>query len=184
MIKPPLLLNCEFMRSVSVRAHWDVRLADPSSSSYFIFLVARPGRGVETPAGSLNHWSFYSQGHFYHLSAPGLGRDTVGRSQNASKSQGASCKLKHEDWSHLDPGEWRRRQEVGRHKPLMAWEIGQTDYKPFQILQMASWVVDKLPRYNLFDANCQHFVVAMMDRTVMRLSDRTVFMGLKTQIVD
>ncbi len=184
LLKPLVLPNGEFMTSVVAQGHLDSRLAYPSPSSHDVFLVARPGRWTMNPSGSFQHWSFYSQGHFYHLSAPGLRRDVVGRSRNASKSHGVQCTLNHEDWSNLDSGDWGRLQEIERRRPLMACKVGQTDYRPFQILQIASWVVDQLPGYDLFDANCQHFVKATVSRTVMRLCDRTIFIGSKTQIVD
>ena len=184
LLKPLVLPNGDFMTSVVSQGQLDSRLADPSPISHDVFLVARPGRLTMNPSGSLKHWSFYCQGHFYHLSAPGLRRDDAGRSQNASKSHGVQCKLNHEDWRDLDPGEWRRLQDTERRRPLMACKVGQTDYRPDQILQIASWVVDQLPSYDLFDVNCQHFVKAIVDRTVMRLCDRTVFVGSKTQVVD
>lgn len=45
-------------------------------------------------------------------------------------------------------------------------------------------MVDQLSSYDLFDANCQHFAVAMVSRTVMRLCDRTYSVGSKTQVVN
>ena len=178
------LPNGEFISDVLMRFHLNPRLADPIPNSYDVFLVVRPRDMVEPPIGSLKHWSFYCQGHFYHLSARELRRDGVGKSQNTSKSQGVSCQLTHEDWNDLDRGAFGQSSEFERRKPLIAFKVGQTDYRPYQIMQLASWVIEQLPSYNLYDANCQHFANSMVGRTVMRLCDRTVFMGSKTQIVD
>ena len=180
-LQPP---NGEFMTVVLKRFHLDTRLADPNPNSHDVFLVVRPRDSVEYSLGSFKHWSFYCQGHFYHLSAPGLRRDTIGKSQTASKNHGVSCRLNHEDWNNLDPGDLRKILETERQKPLMALKVGQTDYRPHQILQLASWIVEQLSSYNLFDANCQHFVRAMVSRTITRLCDRVVFIGSKMQIVD
>ncbi|KAM0802094.1 hypothetical protein BDR22DRAFT_844982 [Usnea florida] len=167
-----------------MRFHLNPRLAEPIPSSHDVFLVVRPRKTVEPPIGSLKHWSFYCQGHFYHLSARGLRRDCFRESQNTSKSQGVSCQLTHEDWNNLDQGTFESISEAERRRPLVAYKVGQTDYRPDQILRLASWVIEQLPSYNLFDANCQHFVKSMVGRTVMRLCDRTVFMGSKSQIVE
>ena len=181
LVTPP---NGEFISDVLMRFHLNPRLAEPIPSSHDVFLVVRSRDTVEPPIGSLKHWSFYCQGHFYHLSARGLRRDCVEKSQNTSKSQGVSCQLTHEDWNNLDQGTFKSISEAERQRPLVAFKVGQTDYRPDQILRLASWVIEQLPRYNLFDANCQHFVNSMVGRTVMRLCDRTVFMGSKTQIVE
>ena len=178
------LPNGDFISDVLMRFHLNPRLADPIPNSHDVFLIVRPRDTLEPPIGSLKHWSFYCQGHFYHLSAPGLRRDCVGKSQSTSKSQGVSSQLTHEDWNDLDQGAFETSSEAERRKPLVAFKVGQTDYKPYQILQLASWVIQQLPSYNLYDANCQHFVNSMVGRTVMRLCDRTVFMGSKRQIVD
>lgn len=99
------LPNGDFISDVLMRFHLDPRLADPSPDSHDVFLIVRPRDSMQYPLRSFKHWSFYCQGHFYHLSAPGLRRDTVGNSQNASKGQGVSCQLDHEDWSALEPAD-------------------------------------------------------------------------------
>ena len=179
------LPNGYFTSDVLMRFHPNSQLADPIPSSHDVFLVVRPGDTMRWfSIGSLRHWSFYCQGHFYHLSAHGLSRDYVGKSQSTSKSQGVSCQLTHEDWNDLDRGAFEASSEAGCRKPLLAFKFGQTDYKPYQILQLASWAIEQLDSYSLFDANSQHFVKLMVARTVMRLCDRTAFLGSKRQIVN
>lgn len=182
------LPNGYFTSDVLWRFHPNPRLADPIPSSHDVFLIVRPSNmgwsSMWSSIGSLKHWSFYYQGHFYHLSAHGLRRDYVGKGQSTSKSQGVSCQLTHEDWNDLDRGAFEASSEAEHRKPLLAFKVGQTDYKPYQILQLASWVIEQLDSYNLYDANCQHFASEMVGRTVMRLCDRTVFMGSKRQIVN
>ena len=178
------LPNGDFISNVLMRYHLNPRLADPIPNSHDVYLVVRPRDTMEPPRGSLKHWSVYCQGHFYHLSARGLRRDCVGKSRSTSKSQRVSCQLIHEDWNDLDQGAIKTSSEAERRKLLVAFKVGQTDYRPHQILQLASWVIEQLPSYNVYDANCQHFGNSMVGRIVMRLCDRTVFMGSKTQIVD
>ena len=164
--------------------HLNARLADPFSNSHDVFLVVRLRDTVEPPIRSLKHWSFYCQGRFCHLSARELRRDWVEKSQSTNKSQGVLCQLTHEDWNNLDQATSETSSEAERRRPLIAFKVGQTDYRSYQILQLASWVIEQLPSYDIYNANCQHFVNSMVGRTVMRLCDRTVFMGSKTQIVD
>ena len=179
------LPNGYFRSDVLMRFHPMAELADPIPSSHDVFLVFRPGDTMGCfSIGSLRHWSFYCQGNFYHLSAHGISRDYVGKSQSTSKSQGVSCQLTHEDWNDLDLGAFEASSEAERRKLLLAFKVGQTDYRPYQILQLASWAIEQLDSYSLFDANCQHFVNLMVVRTVMRLCDRTVFLGSKRQIVN
>ena len=76
---------------------------------------------------------------FYLFSAPGLPRDTVEKSQNASKSRRISCQLNHELRNDLESGIYL---EVERRKPLVTFKIGQMGYRHYQVLPKASWIIE------------------------------------------
>ncbi len=178
------LPNGEFVAKVKLHKHLQPLLADPASIASDVYLVTRPERVVNNPAGSLQHWSFYTQGVFYHLSAPDLPRDTTGKSQNAVKSREAACRLKYEDLRNVNPEDYVRLRNSAGRKVLLAYKVGQTDYRHDQILSLAEWAVRQLSVYGLFGANCQHFATTMVRRTVMRVGDRSAFAGTAIQIVD
>ena len=177
------LPNGEFVASVKLHHHLQPLLADPASTASDVYLVTRP-EIIENPTGSLQHWSFYTQGVFYHLSAPGLPRDSTGKGQNATKSRGAVCGLRYEDVRNVNPEDYVRHRNSSGRKVLLAYKVGQTDYRFEQVLEIAQWAVRQLSAYGLFSANCQHFATTMVRRTVMRVGDRSAFAGTAIQIVD
>jgi len=179
------LPNGEFIETVRFPQHLDLRLADPDPSSHDFYLVSRsPHLMGGGPLGSFGHWSVYCQGHFYHLSAPNLPREFLKKSQNHSSANDVRCRLRHEDLSSPDSADYRRFVDSTVQKPMTAYKVGQTDYSPDQLLCLANWIINRLPVYSLFTANCQHFAKTLAYRSVMRLSDRSTFIGNPTQIVD
>lgn len=136
------------------------------------------------PIGSLQHWLFYTQGIFYNLSAPDQPRDTTRKSEYATKSREAVCLLKREDLSDVSSDDYIRQQSSPSRILLVAYKVGQTDYRSEQILQLAEWAVRQFSTYGLFSANCQHFATTMVRNTVMRVVDRSAFAGTAVQIVD
>lgn len=94
------------------------------------------------------------------------------------------CELRHEDLSNPESTDYWRLVDSANQKAMTAYKVGQTDYSPNQLLRLANWIIDRLPIYNLSTANCQHFAKNMAYRSVMRLSDRSRFVGTPTQIVD
>lgn len=175
--------NGEFIAKVKLHHHLQPLLSDPASTASDVYLVARP-ESLTIPFGSLLHWSFYTQGFFYHLSALDRSRDDTWSSQNPTKSTNTVCRLKYEDLSTVNSEDYIRFQGPLGRKVFLAYKVGQTDYRPDQILKLAEWVVRQLSAYGLFSANCQHFATTMVRRTVMRVGDRSAFAGTATQIVD
>jgi len=178
------LPNGEFVAQVKMHKHLQPLLADPASTASDIYLITRPEGIANNPAGSLKHWSFYTQGYFYHLSAPNLPRDSAGKGANATRCGDTVCRLKCEDMSDVNSQDYIRLQNASNRKALLAYKVGQTDYRPDQILGVAEWAVRQLSNYGLFSANCQHFATTMVRRTAMRVADRSAFVGTAIQIVD
>ena len=171
------LPNGEFVAKVKLHKHLQPLLADPASTASNVYVVTQPASVGNNPFGSLYHWSFYTQGVFYHLSAPDLPGESTRKSQIASKSRNVACRLKREDYNNFG-------QASSSRKLLVAYKVGQTDYKAEQIQQIAEWSVRQLSKYGLISANCQHFATTMVRRTTMRVADRPAFAGTAIQIVD
>lgn len=181
---PILLPNGDFVHDVTLNRHLHPLLADPAANASDVYVVTRAETVRVNLVGSLHHWSFYSQGVFYHLSAPDLPRDNSRKSQNAIKSRNAGCRLRYEDLNNVSSEDYVRLQGPPGRKLLVAYKVGQTDYSFDRILKLAEWVVRHMPIYRLLSANCQHFTTMMVQRTVMRAADRSVFAGTAIQIVD
>lgn len=175
--------NGVFFMPVRLHQHIEPSLAYPDSNASDIYLVTRPQFG-RFPSGSLQHWSFYTQGVFYHLSAPNLPIESTEKSHNASKSREAVCELKCNDLRNVDSEDYVRLQGSSGRKPLLAYKVGQTDYRSDQVLRLAEWAVRQLSTYGIFSANCQHFALEMVRRTAMRMGDRSAFAGTAIQIAD
>ena len=178
------LPNGEFVTNVKIHRHLQPLLADPASTASNVYMVTQPASVGNNPLGSLNHWSFYTQGVFYHLSAPDLPRESTRKSQIAAKSRNVGCRLKREDFNNPGSEDNFRLQASSSRKLLLAYKVGQTDYKAEQIQQIAEWSVRQLSTYGLFSANCQHFTTTMVRRTTMRVGDRSAFAGTAIQIVN
>ena len=178
------LPNGEFVAKVKLHQHLQPLLADPASTASDVYVVTRPESIGNNPIGSLYHWSFYTQGVFYHLSAPDFPRESVEKGQNASKSRDAACRLRREDFSNGNSEDYVSLRLSSSRKLLVAYKVGQTDYTSDQVLQLAEWSVRKFSKYGLFSANCQHFATTMVRRTVMRVGDRSGFAGTAIQISD
>lgn len=178
------LPNGEFVAKVKLYQHLKPSLADPASTASDVYIVSRPEIVADNPLGSLQHWSFYTQGIFYHLSAPDLPRNATGKSHNATKSRDVRCRLKREDLSNINSEDYTNARNRSSRKLLLAYKVGQTDYRPEQILQVAEWAVHQLSAYGILSANCQHFATTMVRRTAMRVCDRSAFAGTALQIVD
>lgn len=167
--------------------HIDTRLPGPVASGRDVFLVCRSritNGNIRIDAPS-KHWSVYSQGHFYHLSAPTKPRRLWGMSQKSSANTHVDSQLKHEDLSNRETLDYQRLQSATiRPVPLIAYKVGQTHYSPNEIFSLAEWVMQRMSTYDLFTANCQVYALRLLARIVMRLSDRSSFVGTAIQIAE
>lgn len=124
------LPNGELVAKVKLHKHLQPLLADPASTERDVNMKTQPESIGNNPIGSLYHWSFYTQGVFYYLSASGLPRDSVGKSQSASKSRRVQCRLRCEDLSNFSSEDYITLQALPIRKLFVAYKVGQTDYKP------------------------------------------------------
>ena len=96
----------------------------------------------------------------------------------------AELTLRVEDLSTIDSDDYIKAQRIAPRKPSAAYEVGATQYSPQQLRSLAQYITTHLSTYDLLSANCQVFVVDLMDRAVMFRRDCSVFVGNKTQLVD
>ena len=148
--------------------------ADPNPTWNNVYVVSTIHRPL---LSSLAHWSFYSQGHFFHLSAPGLDASACDTSRSNARGR---VQLRHEDLSSADSVEFNRWRES--KLLLAAIQAGQTMYTPSQILQIATWEINRMTTYDLFETNCQVFVYNLLHRTCMSRRNFTTFIGTACQL--
>ena len=167
--------------------HIDHRLPDTDPSSCDVFLVCRSNIAgghfrFDSPS---KHWSIYSQGHFFHLNAPAKPPQLLGMAQEISHGIEIKPYLKHDDLSTTETDDYKRFMDIsGSQKPMLALKVGQTEYVPHELLALAEWVIARMTSYSIYSASCQHFALRMLVRTVMRLGDRSAFLGSAIQIVE
>lgn len=184
------LPNGEWIRQIRMPRQIRFDLADPLPFHHDVYLVTRLSTGtiggrhsIPGSRGSTSHWSLYCHGHYYHLSAPGLPRQIIEKSQQKSANRLTTSRLRHEDLSSEHTDDYKRLASK-KGRALIAFKVGQTDYSQEQVLRLAEWIISLLPEYELFTANCQHFAIALMARTVMRLGDRSIFAGTAIQVAE
>ena len=182
------LPNGDLINHVRMARHIDFDLADPLPFHHDVYLVTRISKRpigekglMRLSRGSMSHWSVYCHGHYYHLSAPGLPRRIIEKSQEKSARESTTSRLRHEDLSSEFTDDYKRLAS-GNHRALMAYKVGQTDYSQEQVLRLAEWIISRLPEYRLFTANCQDFAISLIARTVMRIGDRSIFAGTAVQL--
>ena len=189
-ISASYLPNGGLIHHIRMVRHIRFDLPDPLPFHHDVYLVTalstntrgtRHSMPLEWSRGSTSHWSFYCHGHYYHLSAPGLPRRIIEKNQQKSASRFTTSRLRHEDLSSEYTDDYKKLAFKER-RVLIAYKVGQTDYSQEQVLQLAEWIISRLPEYELFTANCQHFAIALMARTVMKLGDRSIFAGTAIQL--
>lgn len=169
------LQKTNVLSTVASLRYIDRRFAEPDTASHDIYLVCRPHRFAFS---SFQHWSFYSQGHYYHLSAPQQPRELVRASRGLTTGEHVGILLKHEDYTLPDAAQANPHAS----RILVAYQVGQTDYRHAQLLAVATHIVGRMDAYDLLTANCQNFVCEMLARCVMRQRDRSAFVGTAAQI--
>lgn len=158
-------------------------LPDRTSQSRHVYVVTKPHIPFEV---SRFHWSVYSQGYFYHLSAR-LPKNPTGQSAfsgHKKKAPRAQIILKIEDLSTTDSADYVKAATEASTKSFVAYEMGSTQYDPEQLETLAQWIITRLGTYDLLAANCQVFAMSLVNRAVMTARDCSAFVGNKTQLVD
>ncbi|KAF7505250.1 hypothetical protein GJ744_001113 [Endocarpon pusillum] len=151
--------NSRLLSRVGERVQFHPDLAQPDSNSRHVYVVCNP----HWPLTLLcDHWSLYTQGHFYHLT-------TI---------------LGHQDLSSKYTLDYKNYDEKRRKRCLIAFQVGKTNYTNDEIYKVASWVIKQMPIYHRFSDNCQMFVIALMERIVMTKRDFASFVGNGIQLVE
>jgi len=169
--------------------HLDDRLPPPSVNAHDVYLVTQPDILARASVLSPWHWSMYCNGHFYHPSLKTALSDETDTGETGQreplmpKAERKKVVLKHEDLSSPETESFKKYQTVpGR--VLSAYQVGQTEYEPEQILKIATWVISLLQTYDLLHANCQHFAFGVLARILSRRRYEHVFVGSPLQVVN
>lgn len=163
----------------------DPRLPPPSSQDHGVYLVtASRGR----TRYRFTHWSLYSQGQFYHLTATKRGGSrhfdstpeplsTLPQPENT-----IPVRLKVQnvvDDSSVDFEPLSAKTEA---TALQAYHVGSTRFTTKQIRQIAESIIGEISCYNIFAENCQLFAISLAERAIMTQRDCSVFVGHMHQI--
>jgi hypothetical protein len=167
----------------SVRYHRQIyaQLPVQLESSHHVYVVCSPHEGWPI---STRHWSIYTRGFFFHLSADGVHKATGDSRRNSRHDVKAPVRLCEEDSSSSLTPEYQHALTHAFEKPYIAFEVGKTQYSYRQFHRLAAGLIERLKTYDLREANCQIFTLALLRRTVMCQRDCSTFIGNKTQIVD
>ena len=183
-VMPPAWHNGKLLSGLRWFDQLDTRLPLPSPQDHSVYLVTNP-------RGSLKyrfiHWSLYSQGFFYHLTA--IGSDALhymeaksGKTSPSQLNQTMPVALKLQnvinpiDADFVPPT--RKTQQIA----LQAYHVGYTRFTSEQIRRLATYIISGTKSYNVFEQNCQLFALSLAERTVMAQRNGSVFVGDMHQI--
>ncbi len=183
-IMPPAWDNGKLLSGLRWLNQLDARLPLSSPQDHSVYLVTVPRGSMKY---RFTHWSLYSQGYFYHLTA--IGSDALhymeaksGKTSPSQLNQKLPVALKLQnvinpvDADFVPPT--RKTQQIA----LQAYHIGYTRFTSEQIRRLATYIISELKSYNVFDENCQLFALSLAGRTVMAQRNCSVFVGDMHQI--
>jgi hypothetical protein len=152
----------------------------PSDIFHDVYLVTVPHWGWPT---SRKHWSFYSQGHFFHLvdkKHPRLAIESLGLDEVESELVAIRRDVDAYDFHNKNGTKEERKKRL----PLVVYNVGQTQFNVEQIQKLAEYVIDQFDSYTLWEKNCHLFALSLMCRTAMRKRDGSIFVGTMAQIIN
>ena len=184
LIMPPAWDNGKLLSGLRWLDQLDTRLPPPSPQDYSVYLVSVPRGSMKY---RFTHWSLYSQGYFYHLTA--AGSDALhymeaksGKTSPSQLNQTLPIALKLQNVITPNDADFvpstRKIQQIA----LQAYHIGYTRFTSEQIRRLATYLISEMKHYNVFDDNCQLFAVSLAGRTVMAQRNCSVFVGDMHQI--
>jgi hypothetical protein len=159
------------------------RLPAPSPQDHGVYLVTAPrGQGRYR----FIHWSLYSQGHFYHLTADRRGGsqfvDATAESPSTEPPSPFPVRLKVQNVIDDSTPYYQPLTDKVEATALQAYHVGGTRFSPEQIHQIASAIIGSFRSYSVLDENCQLFALWLAERTIMTLRDCSVFVGNSHQL--
>ena len=162
----------------------DARLPPPSPHDHSVYLVTVPRGSMKY---RFTHWSLYSQGCFYHLTA--TGSDALhymdaksGKTTLSQLNRKISVALKLQNVINPADANFVLSTRKTQQTALQAYQIGYTRYTSEQIGRLATYIISELKSYNVFDENCQLFALSLAVRTVMAQRNCSIFVGDMHQI--
>ena len=183
-IMPLAWTNGKFLSGLRWLNPLDARLPPPSPHDHSVYLVTVPrGRWRYR----FTHWSLYSQGYFYHLSA--AGSDALhymeaksGKTSPSQLNRKIPVALKLQNVINPADADFVLPTRKTQQTALQAYQVGYTRFTSEQIRRLATYIISELKSYNVFDDNCQLFALSLAVRTVMAQRNCSVFVGDMHQI--
>ena len=186
LVMPLALYHAQSLSALAFLELLDISLPQPSPQDHSVYLVT-------APRGRLRHrfvhWSLYSQGYFYHLTATGSDAlhykgAKLGKTLPSNINQKIPLTLKVQNVVNPDDAEYVHRTGGTQRIALQAYHIGYTRFTSDQIRRLATYIIGRMESYNVFDENCHSFACELADRTVMAQRNFSVFVGDMHQIGD
>jgi hypothetical protein len=176
--------NGDFLSSLRWLNQLDQRLPPPSPQNHGVYLVAAPRGEMRY---RFIHWSLYSQGHFYHLTAtkPGMCYlDAASKPSSRLTEPGSPLPVDLMVQNVIEHSTTNFTPLTPKIETtaLQAYHIGDTRFTAKQIHQIAASITGHISSYNALDKNCQLFAISLAWRTVMTQRDCSVFVGHMYQI--
>ena len=175
--------NSFLFKNIGAKVQFHPDLAQPDSNSRHVYVVCNPHWPLPLYC---DHWSLYTQGHFYHLTIDDLASCLLESATSTSKNTGRASKtiLSHQDLSSKNTLDYKNYNDKRRKLGLIAYQVGKTNYTHDEIYKLASWIIKHIPIYSRFSNNCQRFVISLVDRIVMTKRDFATFVGNGIQLVE
>ena len=183
-IMPPAWTNGKLLSGLRWLDPLDARLPPPSPHDHSVYLVTVPrGRWRYR----FTHWSLYSQGYFYHLTAADSDalhymKAKSGKTSPSQLNRNIPVALKLQNVMNPADADFVLPTRKTQQTALQAYQVGYTRFTSEQIRRLATYIISELKSYNVFDDNCQLFALALAERTVMAQRKCSVFVGDMHQI--
>jgi hypothetical protein len=169
------------LMNLSHAVRWHPALAEYGASAgplHDLYLVTTPPSLL--PA-SFKHWSLYCQGRFFHLvlrgGLPKLQINALPLEEVMSEVDSIRLDVRCDNVHRMNAHTGNRRM------PMIAFNIGQTQFNVSQIECLAIEIQGKFEEYTRHAKNCQLFVLSLANRVMMTKGVGTIFVGTKAQIV-
>ena len=173
-------------------------LPDPdpkSDKNHNLYLCTVP---PQTTLTSYKHWSLYTQGCFFHLRNKGSPKLEISDFQNVDELDRLLEQIRrdiirhkfrtkinqHSSSTYATNNQQNNSNHKGSYVCLEAHHVGQTQYGIEQIKTLATWIINQMPEYKIFNQNCHKFVLSLMERITMTKRDGSIFAGTQAQIIN
>ena len=168
----------------SAQSHPALLDSSPSEHYHDIYICTAPRNGIGL---TLNHWSLYTQGCFFHLrnkKTPRLDTldyDSIHELDTMLEQIQRDVALSR---FHIR-GKYQASSDKNSYYALVIFHVGQTRFSLETIKTISCQVMSSFfNTYSFHDMNCQMFIRILMERIVMTKREGAVFIGTKAQVAN